>query len=161
MRSADTRWRYFMMAAPGGSLSRPVARLALCWPSIQPCAKLCLGMARSSRWVAVAAVLASSVVLLSAQPVFLSPRQTPPAIDFTRDIQPIFQQYCYECHGPKTARAHLQLHSPELILSGGDSGPIIEPGNSRESEIIRRVTALAADDRMPRDADPLPPATIA
>jgi hypothetical protein len=116
-------------------------------------------MGRSSHWVAIGAVLASSVVLLSAQPP-QTPQSSQP-VDFIRDIQPIFEQYCYECHGPAKAQASLQLHSPDLILIGGDAGPIVTPGKSAESEIIRRVMAVAADDRMPRDADPLPAATIA
>src|SRR5207244_103973 len=83
------------------------------------------------------------------------------SIDFTRDIQPIFKQYCYKCHGPTEPHANLRLDSPDRIRTGGDSGPVIVPGKSAESEIIRRVMAVNADDRMPQEADPLPAATIA
>ena len=116
-------------------------------------------MGRFRRWVVVGTVLASSAVLLAAQPPTIS--QTPPSVDFARDIQPIFQQYCYECHGPEKGQAGLQLHSPDLIYLGGDSGAIYSPGKSAESELIRRVLAVSPDDRMPRDAAPLPPAAIA
>ena len=91
-------------------------------------------------------------------------RQTPvpPArIDYVRDIQPIFQRHCYECHGPSRARARLRLNSPDSILRGGASGPVITPGKSEESLIVRRLLALDFDDQMPLEADPLPPATIA
>jgi hypothetical protein len=83
------------------------------------------------------------------------------SIDFTRDIQPIFKTYCYECHGPKKARARLRLHAPDFIRRGGESGPIIVPGKSHDSLLIRRVLGLDGDDRMPLDADPLPGDVIA
>jgi mono/diheme cytochrome c family protein len=116
-------------------------------------------MGRFRRWVVVGAVLASSAVLLAAQ--LPGAAQSAPSVDFVRDIEPIFKQYCYECHGPEKARAGLQLHTPDLIYLGGDSGAIYTPGKSAESELIRRIMAASPDDRMPRDAEPLPPAAIA
>ena len=83
------------------------------------------------------------------------------AIDFARDIQPILQASCYECHGPQKTKAHLRLDSRGGIVKGGETGPIIVAGNSEQSLIIRRVLGLDGDDRMPKDGDPLPPAQIA
>ena len=37
------------------------------------------------------------------------PGQTQPAIDFDKDVRPIFEQHCYECHGPKKSRGRLRL----------------------------------------------------
>ena len=82
-------------------------------------------------------------------------------IDFARDIQPIFKQYCAECHGPAKARARLRLHTPELILKGGLSGPPVTPGKSDDSLLMRRVLGLDGEDQMPLDGDPLPEAAIA
>ena len=115
-----------------------------------------------TRWLVFgcAAALLAGSVLARAQ----APAPGPPAtqaIDFARDIQPIFEQYCYECHGATKARGRLRLHAPELIRKGGESGPAITPGKSHESLLIRRVLGLDGDDRMPRDGDPLPEATIA
>jgi hypothetical protein len=112
-----------------------------------------------------------SACILVAGGVFLRAQDVPgargeakagqPPIDFSRDIQPIFKQYCAECHGPSKARARLRLHTPELILRGGLSGPPITPGKSNESLLMRRVLGLDGEDQMPLDSDPLPEATIA
>jgi mono/diheme cytochrome c family protein len=117
-----------------------------------------------TRWLVFGsgAALVAGSVLARAQATAPAPGPAPTqAMDFARDIQPIFEQHCYECHGAKKARGHLRLHSPELIRKGGESGPAITPGKSQESRLIRRVLGLDGDDRMPRDGDPLPEATIA
>jgi hypothetical protein len=82
-------------------------------------------------------------------------------VDFARDIQPILQNTCYECHGPKKTKAHLRLDSPAGILKGGETGTIVVPGNSEKSLIVRRLLGLDGDDRMPKDGDPVPAAQIA
>ena len=42
-------------------------------------------------------------------------------IDFARDIQPILQKSCVECHGPEKPKAKLRLDSREAALKGGKS----------------------------------------
>ncbi len=83
------------------------------------------------------------------------------AVDFARDIQPILQAKCYECHGPKKTKAKLRLDSQTGIVKGGESGAIIVAGKSEHSLIVRRVLGLDGDDRMPKDGDALPPAQVA
>ena len=90
-----------------------------------------------------------------------SAQAQPGTVDYARDIQPILEKYCYECHGRSKARARLRLNAPELIRKGGQSGPIVIPGKSHDSELMRRVLDENADDRMPLDEDPLPESTIA
>ena len=119
-------------------------------------------MGRLNRWVTMSAgvALLTGATLLRAQPE--APTQSAPqTVDFARDIEPIFKQHCYECHGPTKARGHLRLHSPDLIRTGGDSGPIIATGKSDDSLLIHRVLGLGGDDRMPKDGDPLPASAIA
>jgi mono/diheme cytochrome c family protein len=82
-------------------------------------------------------------------------------VDFARDIQPVFQKHCIECHGPKKARARLRLHDPAFISKGGLDGPVVVPGKSDESLLISRVMGLNGDDQMPLDAEPLPDSTVA
>src|SRR5688500_1915783 len=104
-------------------------------------------------------LLVSSVLLRAQSPA--SAAANPQPIDYARDIQPIFEKYCYECHGRSKARAQLRLHAPEFIRKGGQSGPAIVPGKSHDSELMRRLVDPNDDDRMPLEADPLPEATIA
>jgi len=90
------------------------------------------------------------------------PAVTPPAqVDFVRDIQPILQNTCYECHGPKKAKGTLRLDSRAGFMKGGDTGAIVVPGNSDKSPLVRRLLGLDGEDRMPKDGDPLPEAQIA
>src|SRR5258708_5963558 len=90
------------------------------------------------------------------------PAVNPPApVDFIRDIQPILQTTCYECHGAKKTKAHLRLDSRDGVMKGGETGAIVVPGNSERSLIVRRLLGLDGDDRMPKDGDPLPAAQIA
>jgi hypothetical protein len=110
-----------------------------------------------------------SAAVLSATVLVRAQSAAPPApahaatqtIDYAKDIQPIFEKYCADCHGRGKARAQLRLHSAEWVKKGGQSGPIVIAGNSHGSELMRRVLDENEDDRMPLDADPLPAADIA
>ena len=84
-----------------------------------------------------------------------------PAVDFARDIQPILESQCYECHGPKKSKADLRLDGRGRAMAGGETGAAIVPGNSEKSLIVRRVLGLDDEDRMPKDGDPLTGAQIA
>src|SRR5436190_8894126 len=107
--------------------------------------------------LAIATVTAALTATVAAQ----NPTQPQPTVDFVRDIQPILQASCYECHGSQKTKAHLRLDSPAGILKGGETGPIIVAGKSEQSLIVRRILGLDGDDRMPKDGDPLPPAHVA
>jgi len=77
-------------------------------------------------------------------------------VEFIRDIQPIFRQHCYECHGPTKSRARLRLDSRHGVLRGGLSGPAIVAGNSGQSLLVRRLLGQDGEERMPKDTDALP-----
>lgn len=70
-------------------------------------------------------------------------------IQFSRDIQPILAENCFACHGPdpKSRKANLRLDLREDALRKDD--PIILPGKSAQSELIKRVTSTDPDDVMP------------
>ena len=70
------------------------------------------------------------------------------AVDFAADIQPIFVEHCYECHGPDTQKGKLRLDQRERGLKGGESGPAIEPGNA-SSLLIELVKGVNPDEVMP------------
>jgi len=107
------------------------------------------------------AVLSASILVRAQAPPVSPPATGLATVDYTKDIQPIFEKFCSECHGRSKARAQLRLHSPEWIRKGGQSGPAVVPGDSHSSELMRRVLDPNDDDRMPLDADPLPAETIA
>jgi Protein of unknown function (DUF1553)/Protein of unknown function (DUF1549)/Planctomycete cytochrome C len=90
----------------------------------------------------------------------------PPAarlkVDFTRDIQPILEKNCYECHSAKKQKSGLRLDDKENVLRGGDSGkPDLIPGKSHDSQLILRVAGLVAQDEiMPPKGERLTPEQI-
>jgi mono/diheme cytochrome c family protein len=84
----------------------------------------------------------------------------PSAVDFTRDIQPIFAKSCYSCHGAKSQMGNLRLDSKKLALSGGQSGHAIVAGKSAESTLFQRVAGTSDQARMPMGGKPLSPAEI-
>ena len=77
-----------------------------------------------------------------------------PAVDFVRDIKPIFVAHCYECHGPGEERGGLSLAQHALALSGGDTAPAFVPGSADASLIVKRVTG-GQPPAMPLDREPL------
>src|SRR5215472_9078701 len=60
-------------------------------------------------------------------------------VDFIRDVRPILAQKCFSCHGEAVQQAGLRLDRRQQALRGGDYGPVIVPGKSAESKLIRRV----------------------
>src|SRR5262245_43261986 len=61
------------------------------------------------------------------------------AVDFTRDIQPIFRKKCVGCHGGVKSSSGLRLDVREAALSGGYSGAVIVPGKAMDSSLYRLV----------------------
>ena len=94
--------------------------------------------------------------------------QSPPAsakanasVDFSRDIRPILEANCFECHGPKKSRGRLRLDVKASAFKGGNTGPAVIANDSDQSLMVRRVLGLDGEDRMPLDEDPLPDSQIA
>ncbi len=83
------------------------------------------------------------------------------AVDFAKQIQPIFDKSCKECHGPDKQKGKLRLDGKEAAFKGGKDGAVILPGNAEKSELYRRIILPQNDDDfMPHDADPLTKAQI-
>ena len=87
--------------------------------------------------------------------------QATASVDFARDIRPILEANCFECHGAKKARGRLRLDLKAAALKGGNTGPALIAHDSDESLMVRRVLGLDGEDRMPLDEDPLPESQIA
>ncbi|MBK5291482.1 MAG: PSD1 domain-containing protein [Acidobacteriia bacterium] len=81
-------------------------------------------------------------------------------VDFTRDIQPVFEKSCYSCHGPKMQMGGLRLDARALAFSGGQSGKSIVPGQAAASLLYQRVAGIGELARMPMGLKPLDPAEV-
>src|SRR5689334_23283956 len=76
----------------------------------------------------------------------------PPAkmqVDFNKHVQPILAANCHSCHGAKQQQSGLRLDKRQLALRGGDYGPVIVPGKSAESKLIRRLVSGDGGMQMP------------
>lgn len=74
---------------------------------------------------------------------------------FREKIEPVLVDQCYRCHSAKAEklRGGLLLDSREGMLRGGDTGPAVVPGKSRESLLIqalRHEDGLAMPPKKPR-----------
>jgi hypothetical protein len=101
---------------------------------------------RARRWV----LCVLSLWLIGDPALESSARGGEPAtIDFRREILPIFAENCFTCHGPdsKMRKADLRLDVKEVALRTGD--PVIVPGKSAESELLRRIKSRDPEEMMP------------
>jgi hypothetical protein len=78
----------------------------------------------------------------------------PDKVDFNWHVRPILSDNCFRCHGPDAGsrEAGLRLDLFEAATAELPESPgkrAIVPGNTAKSELIRRITATDADERMP------------
>ena len=79
---------------------------------------------------------------------------------FESKIRPVLVDSCYECHSADSkAKADLYVDSKAGLLTGGDSGPSIKPGDPGSSLLIERIKS--AIDPMPPSGEALSPEQIA
>jgi len=78
---------------------------------------------------------------------------------FTSRVRPILARHCFKCHGPddKARKAKLRLDVRDQAVKPAASGAIpVVPGKPDESELVGRIFAEDADERMPPAAAKLP-----
>jgi len=105
-------------------------------------------------------LLLSCVSLLAAEPLEPSPAQRE---FFEKEVRPVLVEHCISCHGPKKQKSGLRLDSRELVLKGGEIGPVVVPGNPAASRLILAINHAKQKDveAMPGEGEKLPPHQIA
>jgi len=74
-------------------------------------------------------------------------------VDFKKDIAPIFESRCLECHGPKKQKGKMRLDSAADLFKHED---VVVKGDAAGSEMYKRITLPEGDDDiMPSKGDPL------
>ena len=84
----------------------------------------------------------------------------PPAskktISFAKDVRPILEANCFQCHGPDKQKSQFRIDDKQAALKGGEShAPDILPGKSAQSPLIHFVAGLVEDMKMPPKGAPL------
>ncbi len=105
------------------------------------------------------------VVVATVRADVLAPPAAPAtnAVDFARDIRPIFAASCFRCHSGEKPRSRFRLDNRLSALRGGDNNTNdILPGDSAHSYLIRYVSRQVTDMEMPPAGrgDPLTPRQI-
>ena len=79
---------------------------------------------------------------------------------FRTQIKPLLEANCVRCHNSQIKRSGLDLSSREALLRGGDTGPVIVPGDAKSSVLFKRISHLEQPG-MPFGGQKLPDAAIA
>lgn len=84
------------------------------------------------------------------------------AVDYLRDVRPIFAQHCVACHGAQKQQSGLRLDTAVLALQGGDGGAVIVAGDSGGSRLLAAVRGTSDEiSQMPLEGPPLTETEIA
>jgi mono/diheme cytochrome c family protein len=72
------------------------------------------------------------------------------AVDFARDIQPIFEESCVQCHAHGKSKGVFSLETRDDFLYGGDNGTPAEMGRAQESLVVAMISGLDEEIVMPK-----------
>ena len=78
-------------------------------------------------------------------------------VSFSRQVLPILEAKCGDCHGGETTEVELDLLSYEAVMAGSEYGTVIEAGDADGSLLLEMIVA----GEMPQDAPELPADEIA
>jgi ankyrin repeat protein len=71
-------------------------------------------------------------------------------VEFTRDIQPLFERSCVACHSGERAKGGFKMVDRPSLLQGGKRGePAVIPGKPEVSPLLRLVQDQVEDLEMP------------
>ncbi len=91
---------------------------------------------RPRAWASRAAVIVLAFGAVQARSASAAPPQaSAQGPVFQKDILPIFQRNCLRCHALKVKKGGLDLSTPEGVLAGGTSGPVVVPQQPAASKL--------------------------
>jgi hypothetical protein len=93
--------------------------------------------------------------------VTLTPAMPAVALDFGKDIRPIFEERCMDCHDMETKKGGVSLENYYSSQQPTDTGqPLFKAGDAEHSLLIHVTTESDAKKRMPPKGKPLSPDQI-
>ncbi|HEY5314928.1 MAG TPA: PSD1 and planctomycete cytochrome C domain-containing protein [Pirellulales bacterium] len=131
----------------------PVKRLAAdCWPLplyFGPLAALLLGCLAAGS--TLGAVPSETVSTAQGTPGGGAKLDRSDEAFFEQHVRPLLATHCYECHSnqSKIVQGGLLLDSKPGWQKGGDSGPVIVPGQPDKSLLVRALEYADEDVQMP------------
>lgn len=89
----------------------------------------------------------------AAQPTATAAPEAAPAqstaggeVSFARDVLPILQNKCMNCHGGQRTAEGLDMKTYEALMAGSKNGSVITPGDASRSSFV----TLSAEGKMPK-----------
>ena len=120
-------------------------------PARLPCGRSARSPGTVGSWAGLVTLAIIAAVLPAAE---LDLSKLPPASDqkgltYDKDIKPLFEASCVNCHGERRQRAGLRLDSLQAVLTGSDEGKVITPGDSKGSGLVHAVAQIDPETAMP------------
>jgi uncharacterized membrane protein len=80
----------------------------------------------------------------------LAPRRTLTTVSaadpFADVVGPMLQERCASCHNDDKQESDLNLTNHAAVMRGGENGKVIAPGDTEQSELLRRITRDPSDE---------------
>ncbi|MBA4187481.1 MAG: hypothetical protein C0467_05625 [Planctomycetaceae bacterium] len=110
-----------------------------------------------ARWLLLSLITFHGSTVVAAD----TPKKaTPEQIEFfEKKVRPILADHCYGCHGPKKQNGGLRLDTSAGLKAGADDGPVIVPGDTAKSRLLKSVRH-EGDFKMPPKMA-IPPKAVA
>jgi uncharacterized membrane protein len=77
-------------------------------------------------------------------------------VSFAKDILPLLQNRCVNCHGGERTSKGLSLNSFDAVMAGSENGPVVTAGDAANSSLVQMV----ASGKMPKRGPQLTPAEV-
>ncbi|HVL11939.1 MAG TPA: c-type cytochrome domain-containing protein, partial [Gemmata sp.] len=94
--------------------------------------------------------LSALLALAVLAPAARAAEPTPEQLEFfEKQVRPVLVEKCVGCHGPEKQKGGLRLDTRDGALAGGDRGPALVPGKSKDSLLLRAVRHADEELKMP------------
>ncbi|MBI5394653.1 MAG: PSD1 domain-containing protein [Verrucomicrobia bacterium] len=104
---------------------------------------------------------ASAIAALTSEQIARLPQPAARRVEFSKDIKPILQGTCAQCHGRGKSKGGLRIDTRETFIKGGETGPAAVPGDSAKSLVVELVSGFNPDMVMPQKGSKLKPEQVA
>jgi mono/diheme cytochrome c family protein len=100
---------------------------------------------RTKLVLAALAATASFTLTAAADDAKLPPAATKTDVTYATDIKSIFDASCVKCHSGDKPKARLKLDTLAGAMKGTKDGPILKPGDSAGSWIVKSIAHATSD----------------
>jgi len=84
----------------------------------------------------------------------LPPAAEKKGVTYERDIRPLFESSCFQCHSGERSKAGLHLDTLDGVLKGSKEGKVVLAGNAEKSQLLLSVARLDPETAMPPTPKP-------